>query len=117
MRQQPSLFDRITLAGWGLVVAAGLLAGVCAPLLLSWLAPNLLEGDKTTRGTITIVWLALVVTFLVLGGMMLKLCSITLIRNHYEPPGKTKLPSGQNDSEKEVASQRQRDGNVHVPRW
>src|SRR5438552_344328 len=99
MRQQPSLFDRITLAGWGLVVAAGLLAGVCAPLLLSWLAPKLLVGDKTSRGTITIVWLVLVVTFLVLGGTVIKLCGITLIKSYCEPPEKTKVSLGQNDSE------------------
>ena len=53
--------------------------------------------------TIIIVWPALVVTFLVLGGLMLKLCGTTLIKTIASSRG-DKVTFGQNDSERVAAT-------------
>jgi hypothetical protein len=104
MRQQPSNFDRITLATWALLVAAVFAAAFIAPYIMDWLAPELLLGDRKTRGTITIVWLILAMTFLILGGVVLRLCGIVLLKpssanQTSDLLDKPKSPSGENEAE------------------
>jgi hypothetical protein len=97
--KQESLFDRLTLAGWCLLAGGAMAAALTAPPLILWISPESLPGDRYTRGTITRVWLFLSFLYIAVGGVVLKLCRVALLK----PAAQVSSPAANETGDKSEA--------------
>jgi hypothetical protein len=74
------LLNRLTLAGWLLLIVDAFGVAILAPLVLARLFPDLFALAASSRRLMGVIWVVTVGAFFALGKVLLERCGIVVLR-------------------------------------